>query len=541
MRLLAGFVGVASSMLIGRVMLQSIGDMKENINLPLQLEECTGIEDCTKINTKVTMDQNWRWVHQKNSTDNCYTGNVWDDEVCPDPETCNQNCCVDGIDEADWNGTYGVRSDGFEATLTFVTEGEYSINVGQRLFLLDESEEEYQIFYMKNREFTMDVDVSQIGCGLNGAVYFVEMDHDGGKSKYPANEAGAAYGTGYCDAQCPHDLKFISGEPNVIDWQGSEVDGNAGKGHYGSCCVEVDIWEANSINNAFTLHPCFTEGAVRCEGVDCGDNVNADGESDRYKGICDKDGCDFHNWRFWNKSYYGPSDEFAVDTSRPFTIVTQFPTVDGTDTGDILEMRRVYVQDGKVIPNAFSNLPGMDLTDSVNDHMCDQAKEIFGDFPDYQNKGAMHSFNSAFENGLVLVLSLWGDYEAHMLWLDSTFPTDGDASQPGIERGPCAIETGNPDDLIVDVPDAYVKFSKLRFGPIGSTYPSGGDQPTTNNGETTTTAHNHETTTDGPRPDTTTTTNSDCPGGSLDHCIALCPSEPIEIHNNCIKECAILC
>ena len=30
-----------------------------------------------------------------------------------------------------------------------------------------------------------------------------------------ANRAGAKYGTGYCDAQCPHDLKFMEGKANV--------------------------------------------------------------------------------------------------------------------------------------------------------------------------------------------------------------------------------------------------------------------------------------------------------------------------------------
>lgn len=31
-------------------------------------------------------------------------------------------------------------------------------------------------------------------------------------------KGGAAYGTGYCDAQCPHDIKFIDGEANSGDW-----------------------------------------------------------------------------------------------------------------------------------------------------------------------------------------------------------------------------------------------------------------------------------------------------------------------------------
>ena len=74
------------------------------------------------------------------------------------------------------------------------------------------SQNMYQMFKLKNQEFSVDVDVSNLPCGLNGALYFVEMDADGGASKYPNNKAGAAYGTGYCDAQCPHDLKFINGE-----------------------------------------------------------------------------------------------------------------------------------------------------------------------------------------------------------------------------------------------------------------------------------------------------------------------------------------
>ena len=41
------------------------------------------------------------------------------------------------------------------------------------------------------------------------------MDEDGGLSKYPGNKAGAKYGTGYCDSQCPTDIKFINGEASL--------------------------------------------------------------------------------------------------------------------------------------------------------------------------------------------------------------------------------------------------------------------------------------------------------------------------------------
>ena len=35
------------------------------------------------------------------------------------------------------------------------------------------------------------------------------------------------------------------------------------------------------------------------------------------------------------------------------TVVTQFLTDDGTDNGDLIEIRRFYVQDGRKITNTF--------------------------------------------------------------------------------------------------------------------------------------------------------------------------------------------
>lgn len=98
----------------------------------------------------------------------------------------------------------------------------------------------YKKFMLKGNEFTFDVDVSNLDCGLNGALYFVTMDADGGMAKYPTNKAGAKYGTGYCDAQCPRDLKFISGLANNVGWNATSA--NSGNGNFGSCCSEMDIW-----------------------------------------------------------------------------------------------------------------------------------------------------------------------------------------------------------------------------------------------------------------------------------------------------------
>lgn len=71
----------------------------------------------------------------------------------------------------------------------------------------------------------------------NGALYFSQMDADGGASKYPTNKAGAKYGTGYCDSQCPRDIKFIAGKANIEGW--NTTGANTGKGSEGICCSEM--------------------------------------------------------------------------------------------------------------------------------------------------------------------------------------------------------------------------------------------------------------------------------------------------------------
>jgi hypothetical protein len=87
----------------------------------------------------------------------------------------------------------------------------------------------------------------------------------------------------------PHDIKFINGKANVEGWNPSDADPNAGSGKIGSCCSEMDIWEANSISTAYTPHPCKGTGLQECtDDVSCGDGDN------RYSGLCDKDGCDFN-------------------------------------------------------------------------------------------------------------------------------------------------------------------------------------------------------------------------------------------------------
>mmetsp|Transcript_130019 Transcript_130019/g.315837 ORF Transcript_130019/g.315837 Transcript_130019/m.315837 type:complete len:650 (+) Transcript_130019:54-2003(+) len=471
---------VLVSCLLAVASAQQAGEIKEESHRPITLEVCTKSGGCVGKSRLLTMDAQWRWLHdaRKNHYKNCISGTPpsWDDEICSSGSACASGCAIEGINDDDYEHTYGIKTVPGGVDLKF-KNGE---SIGSRLYMLRD-ESHYEMFQLLNKEFTLEVDVSTLQCGINGAVYFVEMDEDGGMSKGD-NTAGAKYGTGYCDAQCPHDLKFIQGEANYKDWHETDF---GPEGHYGSCCAELDIWEANKEATAFTTHACDIVGPLRCEGTGankCGDtpaDCKCCGEQDcsccgRYKGVCDKDGCDYNHFRLGEEDYYGDGPGFTVDTSKPITVVTQFLTTDGTDSGDLKEMRRLYVQDGKVIQNSkVKNLDGYD-GDSINNEMCDAQKKTFDNTDDFTPKGKMAGMGEAMKRGMVLVLSLWDDMKTQMEWLDSASPTDQPErfplTKPGVRRGPCKKGDGDPHKLRTKYPNAHVTYRNIRIGEIDSTY-----------------------------------------------------------------------
>merc|ERR1712043_153867 len=133
--------------------------------------------------------------------------------------------------------------------------------------------------------------------------------------------------------------------------------------------------------------------------------------------------------------------------SQPMTVVTQFISSDGTDNGDLKEIKRLFVQNGKVIQHAMTNIPGVTPFNSLTDESC-----------------------AAQKRGMVLVMSLWDDHYAHMLWLDSSYPLDQPVTKPGVLRGPCATTSGDPKDVETKQANANVKYYNVKYGEIGSTY-----------------------------------------------------------------------
>ncbi len=184
---------------------QQIGTNTPEINPPLLWEECTFPGLCQKVNGSVTIDSNYRWTHNVGGYTNCKNGNTWDATFCPDATTCAENCAVEGVDYA----SSGVFTSGNALTLSLNTV----TNSGPRLYLLSSDQKSYQMFKLNQHEFAFDVDLSQVACGMNAALYFSEMDLHGGSAS--TNKAGAKFGTGYCDAQCPSGDNFFNGQVSV--------------------------------------------------------------------------------------------------------------------------------------------------------------------------------------------------------------------------------------------------------------------------------------------------------------------------------------
>eukprot|EP00438_Fugacium_kawagutii_P011552 Skav235006 [mRNA] locus=scaffold276:32697:41515:+ [translate_table: standard] len=184
-------------------------------------------------------------------------------------------------------------------------------------------------------------------------------------------------------------------------------------------------------------------------------------EGGGYQGVCDKDGCDFNSWRLGDRKFYGRGSQgFKVDSRQKVTVVTQFLT-EGDDDGDLIDIRRFYVQDGKVIPNSNVSIAGVH-GDSITDKVCSDMKQAFGDVDDFNLKGGLKTMGDALDRGMVLVMSLWDDAEANMLWLDSDYPTSKSPTLPGVNRGPCNQDTGKPGYLRAKYPDARVQYSNIK-------------------------------------------------------------------------------
>jgi cellulase len=381
----------------------------------LTTQTCTKDGGCTTHTTSIVLDALTHAITTKKGV-SCTANGGLNETICPTVKECAKNCEIEGITDY---SQYGVTTDGDALHLQMYLNGQ---SVSPRVYLLDDSGQNYDFLKLNGQEFSFDTDVSNLPCGMNGALYLSAMEADGGRSAL--NPAGAAYGTGYCDAQCFNTSSFINGKANV--------------NHLGACCNEMDIWEANSVATSIAPHTCSKPGFYACSGEECD-----------LSGVCDKYGCSFNPYSKGKHHYYGHGDK--VDTTKPFTVVTQFVTNDGTTTGTLQEIRRLYVQDGKTIKTPSFTFSG-GTANSVDDAYCDATADLF------TQRGGLAEMGDALGLGMVLCMSIWNDAGGYMNWLDA-----GDA-------GPCGPKQGMPSKILKQHPDTDVVFSNIKWGDIGSTY-----------------------------------------------------------------------
>jgi len=418
-------------------LLRAAGGQQASVSLteehpPLTVFTCTATAACAPERGGLTLDAQYRWVHAAAGDDatkndvpkNCLSDGAWNKELCPDPAACAKNCAVEGLTKDGYKNTYGISrvDNGFK--LEYLTEGG-----GSRVHLAGK-EDSYKVLALKNREISFDVDVSTLPCGLSSTLTLTPMDPDG-EMGIGDNKAGAVYGLGRCDASCTRSVKFSRGQANLDGW-----DAATGTGAMGSCCPELRLWEANKETQSMSLHACASSEPEKCVGDECARK-------------CDSMGCQFDPLALGAMDFFGPGAR--VDSSKPITVVTQFITEDGTDTGKLSKVRRFYTQNGQTIENAkpdASTFPTLLSSNSVTDEFCAAQKELQGTSA---GEGYLGRLSAALDNGVVLTAAV--------------FETESPA-------GPCKGADASAAS------NASVSFFNIMYGEITSTCPTCDDQVT---------------------------------------------------------------
>jgi hypothetical protein len=212
----------------------------------------------------------------------------------------------------------GVTTNGDTLSQRLGSEYNGKTNIGSRLYLLGEDEQHYELFNFNGKELAYDVDLSQITCGVDAALYSAEIPVAGG-------DIGAAYGDGYCDAG------FIGG----------------------TGCASFDFQEGNSEALIFRAQPCPHDGQAKSPGQ------------------CDSPGCGFNAYRFGDKDFWG----VTLNPALKVTVVTQFVATSATLT----EVRRLYVQGGRVFKNPTVEFDKIEYN-AITDDFCRAAGNPVNDW-----------------------------------------------------------------------------------------------------------------------------------------------------------------
>ncbi|KAK0665350.1 family 7 putative glycoside hydrolase [Cercophora samala] len=443
---------------------QKKGNLNPENHPPFQWTKCTSPTNCTTANAGLVLDANWRWVHDNNYR-TCVEQNRdgtqwWNPAVCDlgdespgSSNNCTSKCLLEGAGDYRWH--YGVTAANTTLTQKLVTRIEFGTNIGSRLFLL-EKKDRYQTFVLLGNELSFEVDLSTVGCGVNAALGFVAMDADGGVERHrPWNEAGAEYGTGYCDGWCQDGQRFVGGRAATnkegvkdSDWQSD-----------GACCPEFAVWNSNAHSYSMSSHICEHDDYSPCNGPFCKPGYVH--PEDRFTTPeCTRYGCEYNPYRMGAREFYGKGK--LVDTTRNFTVVTRWEKD---------RQYQFFIQDGKRIDVPAPIWDGLPKQSGLSEDMCAAQADVFSEIDHWlMHEGWTTHQRQVLNRPMVLVMSIdTADWYTWNTWLDSTLLVEDDMDRPGVKRGPCPWEDNEPWTAQAINTQAKVVWSNMRFGPIGST------------------------------------------------------------------------
>lgn len=330
--------------------------------------------------------------------------------------------------------------DGDELTITYGG----SVVGGPRVYLIEpEGTNENHMFKLKGKEFTFDVDLSSMPCGFNAALYFVGMT---------ANAGGAEKGTKYCDAQAVA----------------------------GTFCSEMDLFEANTRAQQYTTHACVDS----CGSF--GDAPECQNPSHSPSTVCDQSGCGLNPFRYGpgttydaeynNDKWYGEGADFTLDSTKKYTVVTQF-NVDSS--GDLETITRFYLQGGKrvdlptlyVLPPTDGSHMGPFTSPKIASSYC---TDIYDRWNGNAGLAPLGQMGKNMDAGMVLAMSAWYAKETYPLQATQT----GMSWLDGLNNWGKHIKAGPCDATTVDTGAHGATYSNIRIGEIGSTVPDAPPAPT---------------------------------------------------------------
>jgi len=170
----------------------------------------------------------------------------------------------------------------------------------------------YRPFFVLGQTFQYTVDVSNVSCGCNAALYLVSMPAFDQNQNPTPTQCG--------DYSC--DAKRVCG----------------------SFCPEMDLIEANRAAMAVTPHKCSSQG--------------------KYYPWCDGGGCSQNTKNF--HGVYGPSSAYKINTMKPFQVAHKFQR--DTPGGRLTQITTTLSQNGNTFTMVHdSNNCGKDYIASMSD------------------------------------------------------------------------------------------------------------------------------------------------------------------------------